>query len=701
MRTTRSLCLGLSGALLALPLLLAGVDPPRARLNVLLVTLDTTRADHVGAGGRLRAQSLTPNIDRLARRGAVFTRAFSHNPLTLPAHANILTGHTALYHGVADNNGFRLDDRFFTLAEKLQGLGFATAAFVSSFVLGRELGLDQGFGHYREPLAQDTFLAAESVAAAQDWIGAQQGSWFCWLHLWDPHFPYSPPAPFAERFRSDPYAGEIAYVDAELGKLFSFLERSGGLASTLLVITGDHGEALGEHGEFEHGFFAYNSTLHVPLIICLPGEKPRTVAALVSHVDLFPTVCDALATVPPAGIAGRSLLPLLAGGAEAERPVYIESKGPYLSKGWAPLEGFIAGNLKYIDLPIKELYDLERDFGETRNIISSRRLSDLSGELAALKRRMAGTETAAARRPLSAEATRRLRSFGYLAGMVNVKKAAFTRADDLKTLLPIQNKLRKANQLFNGKKFRAARELYEQVLASKPDDVGSYLHLADTLHFLRLPQEAVAALRRGRDVVPGSLELQAKLGVFLTEVGRLGEAVELLQGVLAADAGNAEAWNYLGVALFRTKRLAQAEEAYGKALALDPRQASAHANLGSLLLARYLADRNANRLERARAAFTRAIELDGRSAAAYNGRGAAFKFAGGLEPALADWKKALELQPDLTDAYLNIGLTLIAAGRKEEAAGYLQRLRERFLPLLSARDRETLQRLLAEAGERD
>lgn len=700
MRTKRLLYLALAGALLALPLSLAAGERPKAKLNVLLVTLDTTRADHIGVYGKLRTQRLTPNIDRLARRGVVFTRAFSHNPMTLPAHANILSGHTPLYHGVADNNGFRLDRRFLTLAEEMQKLGLATAAFVSSFVLGRELGLDQGFDLYHEPVLQDTFLAAESVAAAQTWIAGQQGRWFCWLHLWDPHFPYSPPAPFAERFRSDPYSGEIAYVDAELGKLFSFLEKSGGLDSTLLVITGDHGEALGEHGEFEHGFFAYNSTIHVPLIICLPGAKPRTVAALVSHVDIFPTVCDALAVAPPAGLAGRTLLPLLAGGVEAERPVYIESKGPYLSKGWAPLEGFIAKGMKYIDLPVKELYDLERDFGEARNIISSRTLSDLSGELAALKKKMAGTETAAARKTLSAEATRKLRSFGYLAGMVNEKKAVFTRADDLKTLLPIQNKLRAANQLFNEKKYRQARELYEQVLASKPDDVGSYLHLADTLHFLRLPREAVAVLRRGLETVPGSLELQAKLGVFLTAVDRLDEAATLLRGALAVDADNAENWNYLGVALFRMKRLDRAQEAFDKALALDPRQAMAHANLGSLLLARYLPGRDAGRLAQAQAAFNRAIELDGRSAVAYNGRGVAFKFAGQVEPALADWKKALELQPDLTDAYFNIAITLIAAGRKDEAAGYLDRLRERFLPLLSARDRATLQRLLAATGER-
>jgi tetratricopeptide (TPR) repeat protein len=690
--------LAAAGALRA-PLFPVVGEKEAAAFNVLLVTLDTTRADHIGIYGT--NPRLTPNIDRMARRGVVFTRAFSHNPMTLPAHANILTGHTALYHGVADNNGFRLDRRFLTLAEQLQGQEFGTAAFVSSFVLDHALGLDQGFELYHEPLAQDTLLASESVAAAQRWIGEQKGRWFCWLHLWDPHFPYAPPAPFDRLYAADPYAGEIAYVDAELGRLFSFLESSGKLATTLLVITGDHGEALGEHGEFEHGFFAYNSTLHVPLIVCLPGERPGTVSALVSHVDIFPTVCDALGVAPPAGLAGRTLLPLLAGGTEAERPVYIESKGPHLTRGWAPLEGFIARGMKYIDLPVKELYDLQRDFAESRNIISSRKLADLNGELAALKKRMAGADTAVARVTLSTEALRKLRSFGYLAGLKSERKAVYTRADDLKVLLPIQNKLRQANQLFNEKKYRQARELYEQVIASRPDDIGAYAHLADTLHYLRLPQEAVAVLRRGLERKPGSLELKAKLGVFLTAVDRLDEAVALLQDVLAADAGNAENWNFLGVALFRMRRLAQAQEAYDKALALDPANAMAHANLGSLLLARYMAGKDTGWLARAQAAFTRAIELDGRSAAAFNGRGAAFKFAGRMEPALADWEKALELQPDFTDAYFNIALTLIDAGRRDEAARCLDRLRERFLPLLSTRDRETLQRLLAATGKRD
>lgn len=683
--------------LLTLPQGSADGKPTGQACNVLLITLDTTRADHIGVYGKHR--QLTPNIDRLAGRGSVFTRAFSHTPMTLPAHANILSGQTPLNHGVADNNGYRLDERFFTLAEQVRGLGYATAAFVSSFVLGRVFGLDQGFDLYHEPLEKDAFLAAETVAEAQRWIGSQSGKWFCWLHLWDPHFPYAPPAPFDKLYRDDPYSGEIAYVDAELGKLFSFLENSKRLDSTLLIITGDHGESLGEHGEFEHGFFAYNSTVHIPLIICLPGARHRTVPTLVSHVDIFPTVCDILGSATPPRLAGRSLRPLLNGGTAVERPVYIESKGPFLTRGWAPLEGFIDGKVKYIDQPIKELYDMERDFVETRNIISSRRLSDLNRQLIELKKKMSGTDTAAARLTLPAETLRRLRSFGYLAGIKIEKKAAFGRDDDLKTLLPIQNKLRSANQLFNLRKYREAGEMYAQVIASQPDDIGSYSHLADTWHYLRQPQAAVDILRRGLQRKPDSMELKSKLGVFLTEINRNDEAVVLLKEVLANDPADSAGWNYLGVAFFRMKNFVKANEAYLKALALDPGNAMAYSNLGALHLARYVAAKDEAMREEAVAAFNKAIALDAKSVAAYNGRGAAFKFAGQVEAALGDWRKALELNPDFIDAYFNIAVTLLAAGRKAEANDCLQRLQAQFPRLLSARDRETLQRLLAAAAE--
>ncbi|HEX7502954.1 MAG TPA: tetratricopeptide repeat protein, partial [Acidobacteriota bacterium] len=297
-----------------------------------------------------------------------------------------------------------------------------------------------------------------------------------------------------------------------------------------------------------------------------------------------------------------------------------------------------------------------------------------------------------------AETLRRLRSFGYLAGIKVEKKAAFGRGDDLKTLLPIQNKLRTANQLFNMRKYREAGELYEQVIASKADDIGSYIHLAETSYFLRQPQAAVDVLRRGLQQKPDSMELKSKLGVFLTEINRNEEAVALLKEVLADDPADAGNWNYLGVAYFRGKNFALAADAYAKALALDPENAQACSNLGALYLARFVAARDEALRLKAVEAFDRAIALDARSVAAYNGRGAALQFAGQLEAALRDWRKVLELQPDFTDAYFNIAIALMGAGRKAEANGFLSRLQGQFIRLLSSRDRESLRRLLAASG---
>jgi superkiller protein 3 len=256
--------------------------------------------------------------------------------------------------------------------------------------------------------------------------------------------------------------------------------------------------------------------------------------------------------------------------------------------------------------------------------------------------------------------------------------------------------LRSANQLFNQKKYQEAREVYEQVIALKPDDVGSYEHLADALHYLRQPQAAVDALRRGLRQKPESVELKAKLGVFLTGINRLDEAAELLGEVLAADEGNAENWVYLGVVFSRRKDYARAQDAFARALALDPEDARAHANLGALYLERFMAEKDTALRAKAVEAFDRAIALEPEMASAYNGRGAASSFAGQFEAALSDWRKVLELQPDFTDAYFNIAVTLIALGRKAEAGECLRALQSGHARLLSPRDRQRLQRLLVE-----
>ena len=333
--------------------------------NVLLVTIDTLRADALGSyGGR----AATPNLDGWPRRGARFTFAHAHAVLTLPSHASILTGRYPYEHGIRDNNGYRVrageDD---ARRRELKALRLRTGAFISAFPLDQRYGLHAGLRRLRRsPSARSARRPSSPCPSGAlmrpsrprvDWIGRQRGKWFGWVHVFDPHAPYAPPAEWQARYPTDAYAGEVAWTDSALGPLFARLDRES--RPTLVIVTADHGESLGEHGEMTHGVFAYESTLHVPLIVAEitpggPEGRGADVDAPARHVDIVPTILDALGA---AGAEAAGRLTVLERD-EAETPSYFESMMPVLARGWAPLRGVLVGREKYIDLPIPELYDL-------------------------------------------------------------------------------------------------------------------------------------------------------------------------------------------------------------------------------------------------------------------------------------------------------------------------------------------------------
>jgi arylsulfatase A-like enzyme len=292
----------------------SAVRPPG--FNLLLITIDTLRPDRLSCYSPKFLK--TPAIDGLAEKGVLFERAFAHNPQTLPSHVNILLGLTPLAHGVSENSKSVVAGEFLTLAELLKARGYATGAFISSFALDSRFGLDQGFDVYDDfysakpapGLAYSERSAGETIKAARQWLSRRKEKWFCWIHLWEPHAPYTPPEPYLSRYAKDPYSGEVAAVDAALGKFFAEAEREGWPGKTFIILTGDHGESLGEHGEMTHTYFAYNSTIWVPLIIEGPGIRPSRVKDYVSHVDLFPTVCELLGLEKNPGLQGESLKPL-------------------------------------------------------------------------------------------------------------------------------------------------------------------------------------------------------------------------------------------------------------------------------------------------------------------------------------------------------------------------------------------------------
>jgi arylsulfatase A-like enzyme/tetratricopeptide (TPR) repeat protein len=664
-------------AVLAALLVVAG-GAAGADRNVLLVTIDTIRTDRLSCYGSKLLQ--TPRIDGLAARGALFERAFAHVPLTLPSHTSILLGVTPLAHGVNESNKSIVPGEFTTLAELLKKSGYATAAFVSAFPLDSRFGLTRGFDVYDDayparPAAGEAYSerpAGKTVAAALRWLAGRKGKWFCWVHLWDPHSPYAPPEPYAGRFKADPYSGEVAYVDAELGKLFDEIDKGGGSGNTLVVLTGDHGEALGEHGEMGHGYFAYNITIRIPLIIAGPGTKTLRVKEMVSHVDIFPTVCEILGLEQPPSLHGASLAPFLSGKAVAARPIYFESLEANLNRGWAPIRGIIAEGKKFIDSPIPELYDLEKDFGEEKNLAPG---TDLRAFRKMLEDKMARDTS-----PLRDEAVRRtdretrerLRSLGYASSPVSPARTSYGPADDLKTLLPLEQKVTLAVKLESEGRIAESVKLLEEVIAARKDFGRAYDHLFSLYRSQGLIDDGLAVLERAYVANPGNYVIVAGYGVVLVRSAKYVKGIEILEKALGLFDRDAEVWTNLGIAHARQGDLARAAQDFSRALELDPNDPAINADAGAFYFTKAVKEKSAEDLRRSREFFEKAVAADPTLASAFNGLGGVLKIMGRTDDAVRNWEKAHELDPKFAFPVYNLALAYLERGEKAKAYEHCQ-----------------------------
>lgn len=644
--------------------------------NVLLVTIDTLRADALSSyGGR----AATPNLDRLAREGERFTFAHAHAVVTLPSHASILTGLYPFQHGVRDNSGFRLEPSHVTLAARLKARGFATGAFVGGFPVHSQFGLSRGFDVYDQQFGEHAAasdfsvperLAPAVIAAARGWIERQQGRWFAWVHLFDPHAPYRPPEPFASRYANDPYVGEVAATDAALGPLLDWIrDRSG--RSTLIVVTSDHGEALGDHGEQTHGLFAYESTLRVPLIVAQLGRSTPPLldrfrrSALgsvldtpVRLVDIVPSVLDALDLPAAAELPGRSIF----SPRGPDSPSYFEALSASLNRGWAPLTGVMLERDKFIDLPIPELYDLGRDAAEQHNLEGAR--PDRARVLQAQLRSFAAT-TDTARRQEDPSTTEKLRSLGYVTGRAE-PKARYSEEDDPKRLVRIDGAIHEAIDLFERGRPADAASIYHRLIQERPGMTLAYKHLAFLEWETGQRDAAIATLRKALASGAADPELEAKLGAYLSQQGHGTEALAHLERAAASDAADLDTLNLLAIGYARSGRSAEAIQTFRRILTIDPQNAMAWQNIGT-------AELRAGRLAAARDAFEKAIAADRGWSPAYTGLGAVKLRMGDREGAIAQWKTAVELDRSNFDALFNLGTELINAGRTAEARPYLDR----------------------------
>jgi arylsulfatase A-like enzyme/Flp pilus assembly protein TadD len=627
--------------------------------NVLLVTIDTLRADHVGAYGSTRGA--TPTFDRLAAEGLRFETTYAHVPLTLPSHTALMTGAYPVVNGVRDNGSFRFDGSLPTLASTLKAAGYRTGAFVGAFVLDARFGLNAGFDVYDDkygsrPAGGELSVlerpADKVLNAAASWI-TNPGSlsdasqpWFAWAHLYDPHEPYDPPEPFRARYGSDPYSGEIAFADAQLGAALDQLARSGHLANTLVIVAADHGESLGDHQERTHGLFAYDSTLRVPLVLWAPRVIPPGVFRGVARlVDVMPTVLDLVAIIAPAP-SGRSLRPFLSGEHAVDDPgSYFETLNANLTRNWAPLSGLVSGGFKLIDLPIPELYDLRADPAEQFNLYGRRQevAKPIERQLDSI--RSGGKPVAATQ--VDRDTVQRLRSLGYVVAPAARPARSFTARDDPKTLVALSNRLDEALDALKGGSPAVAERILKELIAARPDFTIAHDRLALLYHETSRIELAIATLESAsRDGVTDAASL-ATLGGYLQEAGNFERSAEVLQAALKLNPSEMEAYEKLGITYTRMGRYVDAHGMFDHMLSIAPNSATTYNNLGSL----YLTER---RYADAVQSLARAVAIDPALARAHNGLGVAYAQQGQMDQAIVEWQRALELRPDLADARYNL-----------------------------------------------
>ena len=640
-------------------------SPSSARPDVILVTIDTLRADALGYAGSSRVE--TPFLDRLAAEGRVFTNAHAHNVVTLPSHANILTGLLPYQHGVRDNTGFVFREELKTLGDYLRDDGYRTGAFVGAFPLDARYGLNHGFEVYDDNYSGegsiDSFKAPERSAqevleAARRWWKSNEGrERFLWVHLYDPHAPYLPPEPFRSQYSESPYYGEVAWVDHSLGEfLRPILSQD---RSVMVVVTSDHGEALGEHGEETHGLFAYEETLAVPLLIwereSVPPSKDER---FVRHIDLAPTILKRVGIAIPESLHGESLLT----GAD-DRETYFESMTSLLHLGGAPIVGTIRQRHKFIDVPIPELYDLVEDPDEARNIIDDER------RLALAMREELRREIPA--EPVHANATdseesRKLLSLGYFAGGGGGQRE-FTTEDDPKNLAEAYGRLQRVVTAYQSGDASGTIQLAQQLVREYPQMTIAKDILTHALQEDERPEEARDFLER--EVAKGTANdsLRRRLGLILAESGEAERAVEILSEF--SSSRDPDLLNAYGIALADVGRTEEATGVFRAVLEIDPNDGTAYQNLGIVAL-------RGGDLQGAQGQLSRAIELDPELPLAWNTLGVLYAQTGRTAEAVDAWQKAIDLDPRQYDALFNLGIVAARIGRVSVARAALERFVE-------------------------
>src|SRR5229473_5917698 len=628
----------------------AAAASPNAAPNVVVITIDTLRPDHLGCYGY--KQIRTPNIDALATDGIRFERAYTSVPVTLPSHTAIFTGTYPIYSGMHDFAANKLNPTQPTLASVLKEHGYVTGAVIASAVLDSRFGLNRGFDFYYDHfdfsrLDEKNIDAmmrpgGEVVDRALGWLnGERQKPFLLWVHLYDAHHPYNPPPPYLQKYRSHPYDGGIAFVDAQVGRVVAYLKAKGIYNRTLIVVAGDHGEGLGEHGEKTHGFFIYESTLHVPLIFKLPagvGQQKSVVNDSANLADLLPTVLELVGARRPNEVQGRSLVPSMAGkpeGIQAEN--YAETYLPRIHFNWSELRSIRYRQYHFIDAPRPELYDLSSDPRELKNLYTTQRAvaNELRKRLGQLITRFtpASGEKTAETTGLDPALMERLKSLGYV--------AVAGGGDEV---------------------------LSDRHLADPKDRVQVYELVSDALADSQRGNysESIQKLQRAEKAEKDSLPVHYLLALNYYRQSDFQTAINEFQIVLKLSPEYTLANYYLGLSYTRTGEWDQAIASFRRTLELDATNFSAAYNLG----AAYLKKGN---VEDAEGAFRKSVEFNPGYAQAHEALGELLLYTGKLDQAIAALRTALEIAPGYTKAREVLVKALQANGQNREAEEELRK----------------------------
>ena len=648
----------------------------KAPLNVILITIDTVRADHLGCYGYKNIQ--TPTLDALARDGIVFERAISQVPLTWPSHAVILTGTYPFQNGVQDFTGQPLEPRFRSIAQAFQKNGYATGAVVSAFVLDRSWGLARGFDSYDDSFDARAFArrdlglvdrrAGESVTRALTWLQKNpRRPFFFWLHLYDPHSPYDPPEPYRTQYRDHPYDGEIAYADHELGRLIAWLKRAQLYDKSMIVFLSDHGESLGEHGEDEHGFFIYNSTVHVPLIVKPPagsGLQPGRVARPVETASVAPTLLNSAGLKD--AIDAQFAAPGLFAKADAGDAAYSETFYPFSSFGWSPLHSLESARYHYIDAPQPELYDLSSDPAEKNNLVLQQSATAAVFK-EKLRQRLAqhpfspGAKEAG-QSTLNPDALEKLRSLGYVAYRAPVSAEALSAGlPDPKSKLWEFNSILHAEDALRAGDVDKGQSLLLQVQEKNPQMYIVPFILGEAALGEKKWDEAASELQKCLQLNPSFDQAMLGLARALIFQGKAGEAKQWANNAIHYNPENYRAWYQLGFIEARADPQAALAD-YEKAVSIQANFAPLQRDLGLLYYEQQKYAEAAQHLQKA-------VDLGTKDdPALYNALGISCSRTGNLHGAVESYKQALKLDPAMAQAHLNLGFAYERLNRGDLAA---------------------------------